>query len=73
MYAFGELHAPNAPPSSEHSNVEPASSEENENDASRFVVEPSGCASIVVSGASKSGVAERQHQLRLVAALSRGC
>ena len=51
MYAFGEAHAANAAPSSEHSNVAPARSEENSNVAFALSVGSSGASSIVVSGA----------------------
>src|SRR5918999_2217084 len=54
-YDLGEAQAPNAPPSSEHSKLEPVSLEENVNAALGSVVEPCGPASSVVSGAVKSG------------------
>jgi hypothetical protein len=51
----GELHAVNAAPSSEHSNVEPGSSAENVKVALVSLVVSSGAESIEVFGAVVSG------------------
>src|ERR687895_174543 len=60
-YDLGEVQAANAAESSEHSNVEGASDEENENDAFVSVVVSGGCAVIVVCGAIVSASASISH------------
>ena len=57
--SFGEEHAPNAAPSSEHSKVEPGLLAENVKEAAVASVEPDGPESIVVSGGSGAASGEQ--------------
>jgi hypothetical protein len=52
----GLVHAPQAPPSSRHSNEEPASSEENSKVGAALELGSLGATSMVVSGAAESTV-----------------
>src|SRR5919106_142430 len=55
LYSAGEEQASQAELSSEHSNTDPATFDENSKLALELVVVASGCASIVVSGATTDG------------------
>jgi hypothetical protein len=57
VYTAGEVQVAYAAPSSEHSNVAPAGSDENVNVAVEFAVGSAGPKSIVVSGAAGISVA----------------
>ena len=59
LYACGDVHAVNVPPSMRHANVEPTSVAENVNDAVRVVTVPAGPPMIDVSGADASIVHAR--------------
>ncbi len=55
VYDFGDEHAPHAAPSRRHSNDDPVSFDENENDAEVEATVPEGPLVSVVSGAVVSG------------------